>query len=381
MKFSHALICALAISMALPNCSNAIGVRWHATQLGRKVGKAVRFGFALPLLKIKAGLLLAPIAVPIAIGKFLFITHIDPLLTYFLSMTSGAKAAAVGTIAGTSAVGAAIGAPVGAIMGAKAGALAGAAAGTALVAAKAALIKKALAVKLALIAKPIIFAAGIKGVIASKKIALASRGLALAGQGVMLKGRALTAGAAKLAAINARILGIGAAAKAKIVGALTLPHLSLFKRPVYHKKYYGPSYGNLQYALNTPITGYKYGHASLVGNRKKRESEVEDEVEEQPMPAVNELMSFVHSRNAQQCLAKVICELSADPNLHGSEGVKFGSALLTMSETRHPRAAQFREASSVGTQSRSPSLCLRQFTGCTTPSKEVVRIGNALLQG
>ena len=287
-------------------------------------------------------------------------------------MSPGAKAAAVGTIAGTSAVGAAIGAPVGAIMGAKAGALAGAAAGKALVAAKAALIAKALAFKTALIVKPIVLAAGIKSVIATKKIALASKGLALAGQGVMLKGRALTAGAAKLAAINSKILGLGAAAKAKIVGALTLPKLPVLKKRV---KYYGPSYADFQYALNTPVTGYKYGKASLVGNRKKRDAEEENE----PRAAINELISFVQSRNAQQCLAKVICELSADPNVHGSEGVKFGSSLLSMARTNHPGASQFRAASSVGTTSRNPSLCFRQFTECTTPSKEVVRLGNALL--
>ena len=69
MKFSHALMCALALSLAFPSVSDATGVKWHAKRLGRTFGKAIRFGFALPLLKIKAGLLLAPIAVPVAIGK------------------------------------------------------------------------------------------------------------------------------------------------------------------------------------------------------------------------------------------------------------------------------------------------------------------------
>lgn len=71
MQISHALIIALAIGMALPNTSNATGVRWHATRLGRNIGKSFRLGLALPLLKIKAGLLLAPIAIPIAIGKLI----------------------------------------------------------------------------------------------------------------------------------------------------------------------------------------------------------------------------------------------------------------------------------------------------------------------
>jgi hypothetical protein len=197
----------------------------------------------------------------------------------------------------------------------------------------------------------------------------------------MLKGRALTAGAAKLASINSKILGIGAAAKAKIVGAMTLPALPhIFKKkPVYKKAYYGPSYANVQYALNTPVTGYKYGQASLVGNRKKRDAEVDEETEEQTKPDVNDLMSLVQTNNAQQCLAKVICELSSNPSIHGTEGLKFAAKLLTMSETRHPRAAQFVEASALGRKTNIPADCLALFPGCIIPSTEVVQLGNQFL--
>lgn len=230
--------------------------------------------------------------------------------------------------------------------------------------------------------KPIILAAGIKSFIVAKKIALASKALALAGQAAYLKGRVLSGGAAKLSSAHLKIIGLGALAKAKIAGAFVLPKLKfpLLKKKAYTKSY-GPSYGYLTYALNTPVTGYKFGKASLVGNRKKRDSEEDEETssQEQQRPMVHDLITLVNSRNAQQCLAKVICELSANKNQFGPEGVKFSNSLQRMSETEHPSAPQFRAASVVGLHSLNPSVCSTQFDGCSAPSEEVVRVGNLIL--
>ena len=41
-----------------------------------------------------------------------------------------------------------------------------------------------------------------------------------------------------------------------------------------------------------------------------------------------QLLQLVQAQNAQQCLQKVICELSANPNAHGAEGIRFGRSLL-----------------------------------------------------
>jgi len=261
-------------------------------------------------------------------------------------------------------------------MGAKTGALAGAAAGTALVAAKTHLLLKALAIKKALILKPFVLAAGLKAAIATKKVVLASKGLAVAGSLAHLKGRALHTGAAKLSAAHNHIHGLGAAAKAKLAGALVLPalpSLPIFSKPAYTK----PSYGLVHVAVNTPITGYRYKQASLVGNRRRRDTQedVKDEVV-QTNPIVAE---FLNSPKAVICLARVICELSANPNVHGSEGVQFGSSLLAMSKTKHPAVSQFRSASVFGARSRDPTNCVEIFSDCDTPSKNVVRLGNTLL--
>lgn len=43
---------------------------------------------------------------------------------------------------------------------------------------------------------------------------------------------------------------------------------------------------------------------------------------------LNRLLQFVVQHNAQHCLARVICELSANPNRYGQDGLKFGTSLL-----------------------------------------------------
>lgn len=391
MKFSHSFIVFLAISMAFTPSIEAVGVRWHATRLGRIVGKSARTVFGLPLLKIKAGLLLAPIALPIAAAK---------------------GALALGTIGTSAAIGSAIGAPVGALIGAKAGALKGALVGKALVATKIALAKKAAVAAAAIALKPVVIGAALKAKLLAAKLALKGKAIGLVGRGVAWKGRALTHVGERIALLSHSIHGIGAAAKAKLIAAIALPKLPVL---AIKKKYYGPSYFDGKYSLNTPITGYKYGHAFISGNRKKRDTEELPESEESPEilarqneegepmegesseqvevvetkeakepPKIVELISFVQSRDAQACLKRVICELSADPNIYGMEGIKFGSSLLAMSRTTsssHPGTVQFRSASTVGSSSRDPSICVSQFPECSTPSNEVIRIGNTLITG
>lgn len=92
----------------------------------------------------------------------------------------------------------------------------------------------------------------------------------------------------------------------------------------------GPFALDIQYSLNTPMTGPKFGKALILGNRRRRSAEAEALAGNAPMSSINinQLIQFVQKSNAQQCLARVICELSANPNSLGVEGIRFGTSLL-----------------------------------------------------
>ena len=214
----------------------------------------------------------------------------------------------------------------------------------------------------------------------AKKAALLGHGLALVGHGLTLKGRALTATGAKVAAISGKIKGLTAAAKAKILAALVVPAAAL-KVPKYAYLVQGPKFANVAWNVAHPLTGYRYGQATIGGLRKKREDDVVTSSTEAAQRPVNDLITIVHSRNAQQCLAKVICELSADPNFHGREGVRFGKTLAALDRANLPRAQQFRSASQTGKRFGKPDMCSQSFADCSTPSAEVIKIGNALVNG
>lgn len=205
--------------------------------------------------------------------------------------------------------------------------------------------------------------------------------MSIVGKGMMLKGRALTAKGAKIAAVAGKIKAVTTAMKAKIAGAFVVPAIPVIPA-VTHKKtkvYVGPQFANLAWNVAHPVTGFRYGTASVGGIRKKRDSETaRSESPERPM---NELITIVQSRSAQQCLAKVICELSADPNFHGDEGVKFAGTLMALGRANLPRSEHFRSASVTGSRSRNPVLCSHSFSDCGTPSTEVIKIGNALITG
>ena len=83
--------------------------------------------------------------------------------------------------------------------------------------------------------------------------------------------------------------------------------------------------------MNGPHTGYKSKKTSFYSsNRRRRDADPEPEAAPEPQQQANaqQLLQLVRSQNAQQCLQKVICELSANPNSHGNEGIRFGRSLM-----------------------------------------------------
>ena len=76
------------------------------------------------------------------------------------------------------------------------------------------------------------------------------------------------------------------------------------------------------------MTGPRFGKAYIYGNRKKRQATSDFLALPESPQDINKLLQFVKDSNGETCLARVICELSSNPNAHGREGLEFGTTLL-----------------------------------------------------
>jgi len=330
--------------------------------VGAGVAKTVGPAVALPALGAKAlgakTLLMAPIAIPLALGG---------------------KALLAAKLAVPITVGAAIGAPVGALIGAKAGAIKGALVGKAMIAAKIGLAKKVAVKGAALAAAPVVFAA-------KTKAKIAGIGLGLLAKKAIGIGALATKAGASMKAVSAKLKEFPQNLISQVtIPTVQLPQLSLPSLPMKTSKK-GPT--SIEYSLivNGPHTGYKSKKTSFYSsNRRRRDAEAEAEAEAVVDPqATNaqQLLQLVRSQNAQQCLQKVICELSANPNSHGQEGIRFGRSLLMLeAQTDKPSAAQYRQAATTGAQLTSEVQCQQFFPSCAFESQEIVRIGNQMIEG
>ena len=65
-----------------------------------------------------------------------------------------------------------------------------------------------------------------------------------------------------------------------------------------------------------------------VYNRKVRSANPDRQPPRRKKQNVYQLLQFVKANNAESCLERVICELSASPDLHGQDGVRFGRNLV-----------------------------------------------------
>lgn len=64
--------------------------------------------------------------------------------------------------------------------------------------------------------------------------------------------------------------------------------------------------------------------------RAKREAEADPQQKQKKQDGqkINRLLAFVNQHSAQHCLARVICQLSANPNIFGQQGIQFATSLL-----------------------------------------------------
>lgn len=166
----------------------------------------------------------------------------------------------------------------------------------------------------------------------AKKAALIAKAMAMAGKGIAVGGKTISLGGARITALTTNLhstLEDGITNLVQRVSLPALPALPVIATAPMITKRKGPFALDIQYSLNTPLTGPKFGKALILGNRRRRSAEA-DALGNAPSSSINinQLIQFVQKSNAQQCLARVICELSANPNVLGVEGIKFGTSLL-----------------------------------------------------
>lgn len=98
------------------------------------------------------------------------------------------------------------------------------------------------------------------------------------------------------------------------------------------------------------------------------------------MNNVGQLIELVDRNGAQECLARVICELSNNGRSHQDAGAKFAQSLLKFRQSKHPKVKQYLDAMTFGASAKSSSLCKSHFSKCNHSTSEVISVGNKLLR-
>lgn len=95
---------------------------------------------------------------------------------------------------------------------------------------------------------------------------------------------------------------------------------------------------------------------------------------------VGQMVDLVERNKADECLARVICELSFNPNSHGENGNKFARSLLKFRQSQHPKIKKYIEAINDGAKSKNRDQCKRHHPTCTHETSEIITVGNKLLK-
>lgn len=94
---------------------------------------------------------------------------------------------------------------------------------------------------------------------------------------------------------------------------------------------------------------------------------------------VGQLADLVARNGAEECLARIICELTQNPRSHGEPGAKFGQSLMRFRQSKHPKAKRYVDAMNVGAKAKGPAECRSNFAHCSHSSQEIVTVGNKIL--
>lgn len=94
---------------------------------------------------------------------------------------------------------------------------------------------------------------------------------------------------------------------------------------------------------------------------------------------VGQLIELVEKNGADECLARVICELTQNGRSHGDAGTKFAQSLLRFRQTKHAKIKKYTDAMAAGAKAKSGEQCKSHYSRCTHSTQEVVTVGNKLL--
>lgn len=89
---------------------------------------------------------------------------------------------------------------------------------------------------------------------------------------------------------------------------------------------------------------------------------------------------MVAKNGAEECLARVICELTQNPKSHGDPGSRFGKSLLKFRQSRHPKVRKYTDAMTFGASAKSGHECKSHYAHCSHSTQEVVMVGNRIFK-
>lgn len=96
---------------------------------------------------------------------------------------------------------------------------------------------------------------------------------------------------------------------------------------------------------------------------------------------VGQLINLVERNKAEECLARVICELSNNPQKHGDEGNRFARSLLKFRQDKHPKVKKYTDAMQAGAKSKNIEQCHGLYPKCGHHTTgEVISVGNRILR-
>ena len=95
---------------------------------------------------------------------------------------------------------------------------------------------------------------------------------------------------------------------------------------------------------------------------------------------VGQLIDLVERNKADECLARVVCELSHNTKAHGESGVRFAQALLKFRQNKHPKIRYYTEAMANGAKAKKNEQCRGHYPNCSYPTAEIIGVGNKILR-
>lgn len=96
--------------------------------------------------------------------------------------------------------------------------------------------------------------------------------------------------------------------------------------------------------------------------------------------SVNQLVELVERNRAEECLYRVICELSHNPKSHGDAGSKFAQSLLKFRQSKHPKVKFYLEAMTNGAKAKSNEQCRMHYPRCSHSTTEIISVGNRIFK-